>query len=209
MRTLPGDSWHPGDELADVAERWPVQASEQRYDDGFVSVRVDTLTARDGASFERSIVEHKGAVGVLALDREDRVLLLRQYRHAAGQRLLEIPAGICDVPDELPEQTAARELREEAGLAATDWRLLLEIAPTPGSSTEKWQVFLARDLTPAVSPGDPEREHEEADMSAVWVPLGAAVTAVLDRRLSDAMAGLAVLALAQLRPLQPASQCGH
>lgn len=196
---LPGDLWRPGDELHDTAERWSVERSESRYDDGFVTVRTDTVQAPDGATFARSIVEHPGAVGVLAMDEDGRVLLLRQYRHAAGARLLELPAGICDVADELPEQTAARELHEEASLTSADWRLLVDVAPTPGSSTERWRIFFARDLEAVADADRHQPVHEEADMTAVWVPLDEVVMATLDGRLTDGMAGLAALAAQQVR----------
>lgn len=191
---LPGELWQPGDPLADTEERWPTDGTRRPYDDGFVAVRVETVHAPDGDTFDRSVVEHRGAVGILALDDTDRVLLLRQYRHAAGRRLLELPAGVCDVDDEAPVATAARELHEEASLRAADWRLLLEVVPTPGSSTERWQVFLARDLSPVAPSQRHEPQHEEADMSAVWVPLAEAVAAVVQRRLSDGMTGIAALA---------------
>ena len=196
---LPGELWQRGDALADREQRWRVERSEHRYNDGFVSVRVDTVLGPDGATFDRSVVEHRGAVGALALDEDDRALLLRQYRHAAGRRLLELPAGIRDVDDEVAVATAARELREEAGVVAADWRLLLEVAPTPGSSTEHWQVFLARGLQPVSEDQWYVPEHEEADMTAVWVPLDVGVEAVLDRRISDGMAALAILAAAAVR----------
>jgi len=190
---LPGTIWHAGDPLGDSAERWPVTASERGYDGSFVSVRVDTVAAPDGASFDRTVVEHEGAVGVLALDGEGRVLLLSQYRHAVGRRLLEIPAGIRDVSGEAPVLAAARELAEEASLRAADWRILLELYPSPGVMDEHWMIYLARDLQVAED-SDFVRVHEEADMSAVWVPLDDAVAAVFDRRLCDSMAAVALLA---------------
>jgi len=196
---LPGDLWQPGDQLRDTDERWSVVRSQRRYDDGFVSVRADTVRAPTGETFQRSIVEHPGAVGILALDEREQVLLLRQYRHAAGARLLELPAGICDVADEPPERTAVRELHEEASLRARDWRLLLDIAPTPGSSTERWRIYLARDVEAVAVADRHQPEHEEADMTAVWVPLDEVVSAVLQRRLTDGMVGLAALAYSAQR----------
>ena len=97
---LPGRLWQPGDELTDTAERWDVARSERPYDGGFMAVREDTVRTPAGDEFDRLVVEHQGAVGVVALDADDRVLLLRQYRHAAGRRLLELPAGILDVDGE-------------------------------------------------------------------------------------------------------------
>jgi len=198
---LPGEVWRAGDPLRDAEERWPAEESHRSYDDGFVSVRVDTVCPPEGDSFVRSVVEHRGAVGVVALDDAGRVLLLRQYRHAAGRRLLQLPAGMCDVPDEAAAVTAARELREEAHLVAADWRILLDVVPTPGSSSERWGLFLARDLQPVAEADRYRAEHEEADMTAVWVPLDEAVNAVLDRRLTDGMAGIALLAAHRHRSL--------
>lgn len=196
---LPGDVWRVGEALADTDEKWPVTSSHGVYDDGFVRVRVDAVQSPDGEAFDRSVVEHRGAVGILALDDSNRVLLLRQYRHATGRRLLELPAGICDVDGESPTATASRELHEEASLRAADWRHLLDVVPTPGSSSERWLVYLARDLTPVPDGDRHTAVHEEADMTAVWVPLDAAVAAVLNRRLTDAMTGIAVLACSMLQ----------
>ena len=195
MSRLPGDTWQPGEPLADTVERWEVAESRTEYDGGFIQVRNDTVVGPSGASFDRTVVEHKDAVGVLALDAANRVLLLSQYRHAVGHRLLELPAGLCDVDDEPPVETAARELAEEASIAAGSWTLLLEMFPSPGFCNERWWVYLARDLTPAEA-SDFVREHEEADMQALWVPLPEAARAVRERRITDALAVAAILAVA-------------
>ena len=195
MSALPGASWSPGETLSDSPERWEVAESRPEYDGGFIQVRADTVIAPDGERFERTVVEHKDAVGILAMDEDDRVLLLAQYRHAVGQRLLELPAGLCDVDGEPPVDTAARELAEEASVAASSWELLLEMFPSPGFCDERWWVYLARGLSLADA-SDFVREHEEADMQAIWVPLDEAVRAVLDRRITDALAVAAILAAA-------------
>jgi ADP-ribose pyrophosphatase len=192
---LPGRLWQPGDELEDTDERWPVVGSRRRYDGGFVAVREDTLQSPDGAEFDRVVVEHKGAVGVVALDADDRVLLLRQFRHAAGKRLLELPAGILDVDGESARDAIARELVEETDVAADTWTPLVELWSSPGMTDEHWQVFVASDLTPAAAGSVPEREHEEAHMEVVWVPMADAVRAVLDGRITDSMAIVGLLAV--------------
>jgi ADP-ribose pyrophosphatase len=97
------------------------------------------------------------------------------------------------VPGEQPVSAAVRELAEEASLQASDWRFLLELYPSPGVLDEHWMIYLARGLEVADDSGY-ERVHEEADMSAVWVPLDDAVAAVFDRRLCDSMAAVALLA---------------
>jgi 8-oxo-dGDP phosphatase len=196
---LPGQLWHADEPLRDAPQHWDVRASTRPYDSAFVSLRVDTLRDRDGDDFDRTVVEHQGAVGVLALDEDDRVLLLRQYRHAVGQRLLQIPAGLRDVPGEPPVETAARELAEEGQVRAARWRELLTLLPSPGLSDERWLIYLARDLSPAPRPESFAAEHEEADMSVVWVPLDEAVGAVLDGRLTDAMAAASLLAVVSRR----------
>jgi len=196
---LPGELWTPPAELSDQPQQWPVGSSCRPYDGAFVQVREDEVRGPTDEVFTRAVVEHPGAVGVLALDEDDRVLLLSQYRHAVGQRLLEIPAGILDVEGEPPQQAAARELAEEAGVAAHAWQRLLTLWPSPGVSNEHWQVFVARGLT-ALSPQAqaelPAARHEEADLEIVWVPLAEAVRAVLAGRLCDSMAAAAVLAVA-------------
>ncbi len=199
---LPGQRWSPGDSLCDVPETWPVRETTRPYE-GFTSVREDVLLGPDDDTFTRAVLEHPGSVGILTVDDsepgEARVLLLRQYRHAAGHRLLEVPAGLLDVEQEEPEHAAARELAEEASLQAQSWSLLLSGWPSPGISDEHWQVYEARDLSAVPVAERTERVHEEADMTALWVPLSVAVDAVLEHRLGDAMATAALLALAVRR----------
>jgi ADP-ribose pyrophosphatase len=196
---LPGRLWQPGDELTDTPEQWDVARSQRRYDGGFLAVREDTVRTPTGDEFDRLVVEHRGAVGVVALDEDDRVLLLRQYRHAAGRRLLELPAGILDVDGESGRDAAARELVEETDVAADDWEPLAEVWSSPGMTDEHWQVFLASGLRAAPAGSVPERHHEEAHMEVVWVPLAEAVRAVLECRITDSMAIVGLLAVAARR----------
>lgn len=191
---LPGRLWQRGEPLADTDEQWDVAGSARRYAGRFVSLREDTVRGRGGESFDRVVVEHPGAVGVVALDDDDRVLLLRQYRHAARRRLLELPAGILDVQGESPLDAVARELTEETDVVAADWSELIDMWTSPGVSDEFWRLYVARDLRPAADGSVPERQHEEAHMEVVWVPLADVVRAVLDRRINDAMAIAGVLA---------------
>jgi 8-oxo-dGDP phosphatase len=182
-------------EPVDQPERWPVTASKELVAPGFVGLRRDTVTGPDGDTFDRDVVLHDDAVGVVVLDPDDRVLLLGQYRHAVGHRLLELPAGLLDVPGEDPWEAAVRELAEEAELQAADWRLLVDAFSSPGFATESWRIYLARDVSP-VSPGaDFEREHEEAHLTEHWIPLDDAVQAILRGRLTDAMAVIGLLAV--------------
>jgi ADP-ribose pyrophosphatase len=195
---LPGEQWSPGDPLTDTTEQWPVSSTVRPYE-GFVAVREDTVAGPDGTRFTRVVVENPGAVGVLVMDDagslDPRVLVLRQYRHAAGRRLLEIPAGLLDVEGEPPLEAAVRELAEEASLQAESWTPLLQTWASPGHSDEYWHVYLATGLSPLAGAEQFVREHEEADMTAVWVPLSVALAAVLDGNLCDSMAASALLAL--------------
>ncbi len=191
---LPGRLWLPGEPLADAVEHWEVVGTSRRFDGGFVSLREDTVRAPDGDEFDRAVVEHHGAVGVVALDEVDRVLLLLQYRHAAGHRLLQLPAGLLDVGGEPPREAAARELAEEADLVGDTWSELAQAWSSPGMTDEHWQLFEVHDLGTAPADSVPERQHEEAHMEAVWVPLGDAVRAVLQGRLTDALTVIGLLA---------------
>lgn len=184
--------------LADRPESWPVSSSRHLFRDEWVmSLRADEVARPDQGHerFRRLVLEHPGAVVVLAVDDQDRVLVLHQYRHAVEQRLVELPAGLCDVHGEDALATARRELLEEAQLEAASWEHLLTTHPSPGISSERIDIFLARDLAEA-HPGEFEPAHEEADMEVAWVPLGELVAAVLESRVTDGPLGLAVLAYA-------------
>ena len=182
----------------DVEESWPVEESVDLHrDDWVMALRADTVRApgTEGPSFRRLVLEHPGSSVVVALDGDERVFCLRQYRHAAGRRFVELPAGLCDVDGEQPLEVARRELREEAGLEAAEWIHLASTYPSPGISAELMHFYLARDLAPA-DRGDFVAEHEEADMDGLWVALGELRSAALDGRLQDAPTVLAVLLVA-------------
>src|SRR3954451_19569793 len=173
-------------ELSDVPESWPVVATEDLYrTDWVMALRLDELHAPgDDQAFPRLVLEHPGAVIVLAVDDQRRAYCLWQYRHPARRRFVELPAGLLDADGESPEETARRELREEAGLLAGEWTLLGSTWSSPGISSEVMHLFLARDLRP-VEHDDFERTHEEADMSGDGVPLADLRSAVLDGRVGD------------------------
>jgi ADP-ribose pyrophosphatase len=121
---------------------------------------VATVAGPDGATFEREVVHHPGAVSVVPVtDDGDAVLLVRQYRVAVGRDLLEIPAGKRDVADEPPEATARRELEEEVGMRAGRLEKLAEFYNSPGFCDEHSYVFLALDLTTAASSAQSEEEQ--------------------------------------------------
>lgn len=164
-------------ELTDQAAAMPVLESNPAFAGRIWDVRSDRVELPHGEHVVRDVVIHPGAVGIIALDESDRVLLVRQYRHPVGMYLWEPPAGLLDIAGEPPWRTAARELAEETGLAARKWWLLADWFNSPGGSSEAFRCYLARDLYPAPG-GRPERDAEEHDMPLAWVPLDEAVAAV-------------------------------
>jgi ADP-ribose pyrophosphatase len=133
-----------------------VLSSRQVYKGKVVSLRVDEISLMNGGRATREVVEHPGAVVVIALDEERRVALVRQYRHAVNCYLLELPAGGLE-PGESPLETAQRELREEVGVEAAAWTRLGSFFSSPGFASEILHVFLAEQLRPArAEPDDDE-----------------------------------------------------
>jgi 8-oxo-dGDP phosphatase len=184
----------------DTSDSWPVEASQDLYrGDWIVALRRDTIRAPDGEErFDRWVFEHPGAVIVLAVDEDERVACVRQYRHPALGTHLELPAGLRDADGEDPLETAKRELREEVELEAADWRQLFALWPSAGITSERHVFYLARDLSHA-GRGDFTLEHEEAVMEMLWVPVDDLVEAVLDGRVTEEPIAVAVLAYDALR----------
>lgn len=128
----------------------------------------------------REIVEHPGAVAVLVLDQEDRILLVKQYRHAASRILLEVPAGKLE-PGEEPLACARRELAEETGCLGGEWKELAWFYTSPGFCDEKIYLFLAR----GVSEGPPHPDGDEA-LEPFWLDLAEAQRSLLRGGINDA-----------------------
>jgi 8-oxo-dGDP phosphatase len=181
----------------DEPESWPVHESEQIWKGGApFSVRRDTISAPDrpDVRFGRVVLEHPGAVVILALDDQDRVLTLRQYRHPARVRFVELPAGLLDVEGEDPLEAARRELREEGLVLAEEWTHLFTTYSSPGLSSERIAYYLARGLSDAPDRGDFEPEHEEADMTVSWEPFDDLLEGVRAGRITDGPMAQALLA---------------
>jgi 8-oxo-dGTP pyrophosphatase MutT (NUDIX family) len=192
----------------DRPEAWPVHDVEHVWNGPApFSVRRDVISAPDrpGERFGRLVLEHPGASVVLAVDDEQQVLVLEQYRHPARTRFVELPAGLLDVPDEDPLLAAKRELQEEGLLLAGRWTHLLTCYPSPGLSAERMEIYLAQDLSTAADRGGFEPSHEEADMTVSWVPMRDLLDGVLTRKLTDGPLALAVMAYA-LRAMSPPSE---
>ncbi|MBU3065767.1 NUDIX hydrolase [Nocardia sp. NEAU-G5] len=166
------------------------------YSGAIVALRLDQVEMPGGRIAEREVIEHHGAVAVTAVDADGNVVLINQYRHPLGRRLLELPAGLLDEPGEDPLDAARRELAEETGLAAHSWSVLVDVALSPGFTDEALRVYLATDL---YETDRPEPELEEADLQIVRMPVAEAVRAALSGEIVNATAVAGVLALSTAR----------
>ncbi|MEU9885809.1 NUDIX hydrolase [Sphaerisporangium sp. NPDC051017] len=193
---MDGETSRPtAEDVRDVPASWEVVEGTEHFRARVITVRTDRVRMPGDQIADRDYIVHPGSVAVVALDEQDRVLLLRQYRHPARRLLWELPAGIRDVQGEPLVDCAARELAEEAGYRAKNWHTLIDIYTSPGCSDERIRVFLARDLEEI-----PEEEngfvrmHEEVDMPVVWVPLADAVHRALTGMIHNAPAVAGILA---------------
>ena len=174
-----------------MPHQYKVVASERVYDGRVISLRRDEVSMPGDTTGVRDVVEHPGAVAVVALDDQDRVVVVRQYRHPVGRPLDELPAGLLDVDGEPPALTARRELAEEAGLGADDWHVLVDLFTTPGMSDEAARIFLARGLHEV---DRDVQQHEEAEMTSERVPLDVLVRGILAGQYENGLLIAGVLA---------------
>ncbi len=177
-----------------TADQYQVVASHRRFEGHVISLRTDDVRMSDGTVSTREIVEHPGAVAIVAIDDDNQVVLVSQYRHPVGGYLIELPAGLLDVPGEPALAAAQRELFEEAALTATQWSLLVDLYPSPGMSTEAIRVFLARDLHDVAADSRYVAEHEELTMTVSRLALDDAVALALRGDLTNGAAVAGVLA---------------
>jgi len=167
-------------------------SSKLIYQGKILQLAIDNVMLPNGKAVELEILRHPGGAAIVALDAQNRVCLLRQFRHAAGGWIWELPAGKLET-GEGPKTTAARELAEEAGLQASHWETLGEIIPSPGFCNEIIHLYLARDLTLVTA------QPEDDELIEVhWVPLEQALLQIHDGTLSDAKTMLG-LTLAEKR----------
>ena len=181
-------------------------SSETLHTGKIFALRVDRVRMPGGTEVTREVVEHYGAVAIVAMDGDGRIPLVYQYRHPFGRRLWELPAGLLDVAGEAPHLAAARELHEEAGLQAQTWQVLVDLDSAPGFSDESVRIFLATGLTEV---DKPESYDEEADMTVEWYPLAEAVQKIFSGEIVNSLAVGGILAahavvegIAEPRPLE-------
>jgi 8-oxo-dGTP pyrophosphatase MutT (NUDIX family) len=166
-------------------------SSETLHTGKIFALRADRVRMPGGGVVTREVVEHYGAVAIVALNDDGRIPLVYQYRHPFGRRLWELPAGLLDVDGEAPHLTAARELCEEVGLQAQTWQTLIDLDSSPGFSDESVRVFLATGLSEV---DRPEAHDEEADMRVEWCSLTDAVQRILSGEIVNSLAVGGILA---------------
>jgi ADP-ribose pyrophosphatase len=177
-------------------------SSRTVYTGQVLTLRADEVRMPGGEVKVREVVEQPGAVGIVALDEQDQVVLIRQYRHPVGDWLIELPAGLLDEPGEKASATAARELTEEVGLTARRWDVLVDLRNSPGLSTEAVRIYLARDLAPVPDADRHVGTDEETDLGVHRVDLDQAVTAVFTGDIQNSLAVAGLLAAAYARDHQ-------
>jgi ADP-ribose pyrophosphatase len=173
-------------------DAYDVVRSQPKFAGRVIEVRVDDVRMSDGKVAQREIVTHPGAVAIVALDDEGKIVLVNQYRHPVRARLDELPAGLLDVDGEPALEAAQRELAEETGLAADEWHVLVDLYSSPGMTDEAVRIFLARGLAPAG--GEFEPEHEEITMHVFRESLSESVRRVLNGSIVNASAVAGILA---------------
>lgn len=179
-----------------MAHDFKVLSTELLIDAPIIAVRKDKLSMPDDQVAYREVVEHMGAVAVVAVNDNNQIAMVNQYRHSVRRRLWELPAGLLDIKDESELVGAQRELVEEAGLEASQWSVLTDLVTSPGFCEESARVFLAQDITEVERPeafGD-----EEADMDFAWVDLDEAVKKILAGEINNSIAVAGILAAKQV-----------
>lgn len=190
-----------GEALVDVFAPRRVIESELVHHGDIWDVVGERVDLGAGGVVHRESLHHPGAVTVLALDDDERVLMIKQYRHPTRMELWELPAGLLDVPGEDPRDAAARELAEEGDLIAARWDVLVDFFMSPGGSNEAVRLFLARDVRPVPEAQRHQRTAEELDMPVRWVPLEEARNAVLRGGIHNPATVIGLLAACEARAL--------
>jgi 8-oxo-dGDP phosphatase len=176
-----------------------VRSRTEQFKGPVFRIVTDEVEMPGGGVANRDYMVHVGAVGVIALDADGRVVLVRQFRHPVGRYLWELPAGLIDVAGEALDRAAVRELEEEADLTAGKLEVLIDIHTTPGSSNEVIRLFLATDLSPVPAERRHERRDEEADLQVRHFDLDEAIAMGLRGELTNAACLVGLFAAARVR----------
>jgi 8-oxo-dGDP phosphatase len=176
---------------------YEVHSSRVAHEGVLSTIRVDEVAMPDGGTAQREVVEHDNAVGVVAIDPEGRIVLLRHYRHAVGTRQLEIPAGKLDVEGEAPIDAAHRELLEEVGLDAASLTPLIHFYNSAGWTDEATTVYFTDDVRPGAPSDDFTAEHEESDLTVVRLSLDDALARIDSGEIRDAKTVIGILLAAR------------
>ena len=187
------------EDLRDEVVSRPVSDSRTVFEGMVWDVVQERVDLGAAGEVTRQFVRHPGAVAVVALDDDERVCLIQQYRHPVRTLEWEVPAGLLDVEGEPPWVAAARELHEEADLRAGRWDVLADYFSSPGGLDEALRVYLARDLAEVPEAQRHARDGEEHGMPVRWVPLDEAESAGLTGRLHNPSAVVGVLAACAAR----------
>ena len=181
-----------------------VRSSETVYEGAIWALKVDEFDLGD-ETLRRDYIQHPGAVAVLAVNAAEEILVITQYRHPVGQELVEIPAGLLDVPGEDPLAAAKRELLEETGFSAASWHCLVDVCTSPGANSEGLRIFLAKDLT-EVGRDLTGVTGEELHLVTNWVPAAEAAKLVLAGLWQNptAVSGVLAYSVAGAGELRPA-----
>jgi 8-oxo-dGDP phosphatase len=191
-----------GDEpLVDVFAPRTVLTSELVHHGAIWDVRTESVDLGEAGVVHRDLLHHPGAVAVLALDEQDQVLMIQQYRHPVRMDLWELPAGLLDIAGESALSAAERELAEEADLTADRWDLLVDWFNSPGGSDEAIRLFVARGVHPVPEHDLHVRTGEELGMAIRWVPLDEARDAVLEGKIHNPGSVVGILAACVSRQL--------
>lgn len=170
-----------------------IQEHQTVFHGAIWDIQRDTFTIEPtDAPMTREYIQHPGAVAVVALDEQQRVGMINQYRHPVRQDCWEIPAGLLDVAGESLVAAAQRELAEEADVFADEWSVLVDHYPSGGSSSEAIRIFLAEGLRRVPKSQLHTREAEESYLIMRWVPIDELLDAVMagDIRNTNAVAGI-------------------
>lgn len=163
------------------------------YDGHIVKLHIKTVKLPSGTHAKREVIRHAGAVAIVPMMDDGRVMLIRQYRHAIGKYLLEIPAGTLE-PNEIPEQAAIRELREEIGYRAQQLTPIGGIFVAPGYSTEFIHIYIAKSLHP-----DPLEADDDEFIEVVPMSFDEALVAIANGDIQDAKSTVGLLRAQQFR----------